>query len=212
MTYLLTQMMLYMLCALILGVILGWLFWGRLSTQLRNCQADRAKLSAELKSRGDNSVDQARIEKLEAELASSNNARNRLQDEVETLRSEASSNQNNGAGLAAGTAAPLAAVASEAAETSEAKETSKPEGLSAARNGKPDDLKLIKGVGPKLERMLNELGYFHFDQIARWSPSEAAWIDSNIEGFPGRASRDNWMAQARILASGGETEFSARNS
>lgn len=85
-----------------------------------------------------------------------------------------------------------------------------PEKLSGARDGKADNLKEIKGVGPKLEKLLNSLGIFHFDQIAGWSGDELAWIDQNIEGFKGRASRDEWVAQAKILAAGGETEFSQR--
>lgn len=87
----------------------------------------------------------------------------------------------------------------------------KPPTLAAARDGKPDDLKLIKGVGPKLEAMLHRMGIFHFDQIAAWSAAELAWVDDNLEGFKGRASRDEWIAQARILAAGGTTEFSRRH-
>ena len=86
----------------------------------------------------------------------------------------------------------------------------KPEALSAAREGGPDDLKQIKGVGPKLEKMLNSMGFFHFDQIASWGPDEVAWVDDNLTGFKGRVSRDDWVAQAKILAEGGETEFSKR--
>jgi len=76
----------------------------------------------------------------------------------------------------------------------------KPEGLDAARNGVPDDLKLIKGVGPKMEKLCNSLGYYHFDQIAAWTPSEVAWVDDNLEGFKGRVTRDSWVAQAKDLA------------
>jgi len=86
----------------------------------------------------------------------------------------------------------------------------KPATLSAARGGKADDLKQIKGIGPKLETMLHGMGFFHFDQVAAWTTAELAWVDSNLTGFKGRASRDNWVDQARILASGGETEFSKR--
>jgi NADH-quinone oxidoreductase subunit E len=73
-----------------------------------------------------------------------------------------------------------------------------------------DDLKRIKGVGPKLEAALHAVGVRHFDQIAGWTPAEVAWMDANLEGFKGRVTRDDWVAQAKILASGGETEFSER--
>jgi NADH-quinone oxidoreductase subunit E len=76
----------------------------------------------------------------------------------------------------------------------------KPAGLEAARDGGPDDLKRIKGVGPKLEKLLHSLGFFHFDQVAAWTDTELKWVDDNLEGFKGRASRDQWVAQARDLA------------
>ncbi|MFB9150779.1 NADH:ubiquinone oxidoreductase [Roseovarius ramblicola] len=86
----------------------------------------------------------------------------------------------------------------------------RPAALDAPREGKADDLKKIKGVGPKLEKLINEMGFYHFDQIAGWTEAEIAWVDDNLKGFKGRVSRDNWVAQAKILAEGGETEFSHR--
>ncbi len=87
----------------------------------------------------------------------------------------------------------------------------RPEALKAARGGQADDLKLIKGVGPKLEKLCNALGFYHFDQIAAWNASEIEWVDENLEGFKGRVSRDDWVAQAKVLSKGGETEFSRKN-
>jgi NADH-quinone oxidoreductase subunit E len=86
----------------------------------------------------------------------------------------------------------------------------KPEMLSAPRASGADNLKEIKGVGPKLETLLHEMGVYHFDQIASWSETEVAWMDQNLKGFKGRVSRDTWIAQAQVLASGGETEFSSK--
>ncbi len=86
----------------------------------------------------------------------------------------------------------------------------KPEMLEAPRDGGADDLKMIKGVGPKLEKLLNQLGVYHFDQIAGWSAGDVAWVDENLTGFKGRVSRDDWVTQARALATGIETEFSKR--
>jgi predicted flap endonuclease-1-like 5' DNA nuclease len=104
-------------------------------------------------------------------------------------------------------AAPVAAPAPAMAAPAGA---AKPLTLSAARGGQADDLKKIKGVGPKLEAMLHGMGFYHFDQIANWTAAEVAWVDENLEGFKGRVSRDGWVAQAKILAAGGETEFSQR--
>ncbi|MEM9060762.1 MAG: endonuclease [Pseudomonadota bacterium] len=89
-------------------------------------------------------------------------------------------------------------------------EGTRPEALESPRGGVADDLKRIKGVGPKLEQVCHKLGFYHFDQIAAWSTDEVAWVDSNLEGFRGRVTRDGWVAQAKLLASGGETEFSKR--
>ncbi len=80
--------------------------------------------------------------------------------------------------------------------------SAKPAGLSAARDNKPDDLKVIVGIGPKMEILLNKLGFFHFDQIAAWKSAEVAWVDDNLEGFKGRVTRDKWVAQAKLQAKG----------
>ncbi|MCG3266502.1 NADH-quinone oxidoreductase subunit NuoE [Yoonia sp. I 8.24] len=71
--------------------------------------------------------------------------------------------------------------------------------LDAARETGADDLKKISGVGPKLEGVLNDLGFWHFDQIADWTDAQVAWVDSRLK-FKGRIIRDNWMAQAKELA------------
>jgi NADH-quinone oxidoreductase subunit E len=78
----------------------------------------------------------------------------------------------------------------------------KPAALDAPRGGAKDDLKKIKGVGPKLEEQLNAMGYFHYDQVAAWSADEVAWMDENMPGLKGRVSRDGWVDQARALAAG----------
>ena len=63
-------------------------------------------------------------------------------------------------------------------------------------------------MGPKLEALLHRLGFWHFDQIAAWTPTELAWVDANLDAFNGRATREDWVGQAKLLASGGETEHS----
>ncbi|MDA5094083.1 NADH-quinone oxidoreductase subunit E [Aliiroseovarius sp. KMU-50] len=83
----------------------------------------------------------------------------------------------------------------------------KPRTMKAPRKAGADDLKQLKGVGPKLEQTLNELGFWHFDQIAKWGADEIAWVDDNLK-FKGRIERDGWIEQAKILAEGGETTFS----
>ena len=80
-------------------------------------------------------------------------------------------------------------------------EGKKPRTMSAPRKSGPDDLKLISGVGPKLEGVLNALGFWHFDQVSKWTADEIAWVDSNLK-FKGRIERDNWVDQATKLAKG----------
>jgi NADH-quinone oxidoreductase subunit E len=99
-------------------------------------------------------------------------------------------------------AKPVVAEAAAVAATPE----SKPELLTAARDGKGDDLGLIWGVGPKLAKMLNEMGVWHFDQIASWKAEELAWVDARLTGFKGRATRDDWVSQAKKLATGWRPE------
>jgi predicted flap endonuclease-1-like 5' DNA nuclease len=65
--------------------------------------------------------------------------------------------------------------------------------------GAPDDLKLIVGVGPVLERMLYQLGVTTYRQIARWTERDIDDFDARLHEFPGRIRRDGWVTQARAL-------------
>ena len=62
-----------------------------------------------------------------------------------------------------------------------------------------DDLKQLKGVGPKLAEMLNAMGIYRFEQIAGFSEANLAWVDQNLTSFKGRPLRDDWVAQAKAL-------------
>jgi len=189
MFYLLVQMALYMLVTLALGIWLGWLLWrkgyihdvlglfGMQSDQPSNLN-NSADLAGDYKKlRDENS-------KLASDLSRANSERNTLQNDLDACRAASRSST---------APAPVAAVASAGVAAS------KPAGLSAPRGGKADDLKEIKGIGPKLEKMLHGMGFYHFDQIAKWGKSDLAWVDDNLEGFKGRASRDNWISQASQL-------------
>lgn len=65
--------------------------------------------------------------------------------------------------------------------------------------GHADNLKKIRGVGRVLERTMNDLGVFHFRQIAGWTSSDVEWIASHIDIYPDRIERDGWIDQAREL-------------
>ena len=200
MSYLLTQMFLYMLVTFLLGLFLGWLFWRYGKPTQASFDALQTERNALVKERDDLQVnlDACRTRSTEERMA------------VEALRADKIDLQGRidrmdvdriavptdpvSAAIPAAVAAPIAA------EAAPAMSESRPEGLSAARGGVPDDLKEISGIGPALETMLHGLGYYHFDQVASWTEAEEAWIDDNLEGFKGRVSRDNWIEQAKALA------------
>jgi predicted flap endonuclease-1-like 5' DNA nuclease len=66
----------------------------------------------------------------------------------------------------------------------------------------PDNLALLKGVGPKLNTLLKSLGVTSFEQVANWSTADIADIDSRLGTFAGRIGRDNWVDQAKLLVAG----------
>ena len=99
------------------------------------------------------------------------------------------------------------AIAAEAAERAAAADAvgARPVGLLAAdaalhasADGKPDDLELIKGIGPVNAKRLHELGIWHFAQIAAWTPENVAWVGSYM-AFPGRIEREHWIDQAKAF-------------
>lgn len=97
------------------------------------------------------------------------------------------------------------AISARIAESHSSK-TERPKGIAQARSGKADNLQRISGIGPKNERTLHSLGFFHFDQIAGWSDEEVAWVDDHLK-FNGRIIREEWILQAGLLAEGKEDEF-----
>lgn len=212
--FLMGEIWLLLLLAALLGLFAGWLIWGRRGTNDKATD-ETASLRSALDSCTAKGHDQtARIAALEGDLAA------------------AKAKTTDGAAQASATAAGLTlkaapaptaktsnaeptkettpkqtapnseAAKSESGETTAPKLADKPQGLTKARNGMPDDLKLIKGVGPKLEALCNKLGFYHFDQIASWTAKEVAWVDDNLEGFKGRVTRENWVQQARDLMNG----------
>ena len=82
----------------------------------------------------------------------------------------------------------------------------RPRGLSQARGGKPDQLQRMAGIGPKNEKVLHNLGFFHFDQIATWTAEQIVWVDDHLR-FNGRIDRQQWVKQAELLARGDDQEF-----
>lgn len=208
--FLLGEIWVLILLAALLGLLAGWLIWGRRSSV--TVQGDASGLRADL--HACHRLNDERAERIAAlEAAEASHART-----VADLETQLAS-------VPASAAVSAAAAIPEAEDTEEAPtgvdydgdgviegadEGTKPMTLDAPRDGFADDLKQVKGIGPQLEKLCNSLGFYHFDQIAAWTSDEVAWVDANLEGFKGRVTRDNWVEQAKVLAAGGSTEFSDR--
>ena len=86
----------------------------------------------------------------------------------------------------------------------------KPDAVRGAASGEnADDLKRIRGIGVLIEKRLNAMQIVSYDQIANWTSGDIDRVSQTLD-FKGRIERENWVEQARILSSGGNTEFSRR--
>ncbi len=187
MGYLLTQLFFYIICALLLGFFLGWVIWGwrnrtsegdgnasleqALKAHQQECQAEKAKLQTVIDEQA------AALEQARADLAA-----------VPAMPEPAPP-------------VPAAPPAPAAQETAGKFTTTapKPASLYETRPAEVDDLKEIKGIGPVMERILNEKGCYHFKQLANFSPQDIEWVSAAIETFPNRIERDQWVEQAKTL-------------
>ncbi|MGX5827429.1 NADH-quinone oxidoreductase subunit E [Mesorhizobium sp. 43Arga] len=137
-----------------------------------------------------------------APLHSAANA-NKAAPEVEKV-----SKQRNGPKAKAEPASAFKAPEAKAPEAKPAKpsleDKNRPAGID--RPAAVDDLKLISGVGPKIEGVLHTLGIFTFTQVASWNKAEREWVDGYLS-FHGRIERDDWVKQAKALAKGGVAEY-----
>lgn len=107
-------------------------------------------------------------------------------------------------------AAPVAAPVVAAAPAAEPAKSAGPVRLTGARGGKADDLKEIEGIGPAMEKLVNGMGFYHFDQIASWTEADVAVVDGEMKSFKGRIARDKWVAQAKIVVTEGLEAFRER--
>lgn len=79
-----------------------------------------------------------------------------------------------------------------------------------APSGAADELTRMKGVGPKVAALLNDMGIIRFDQIAAWNDADVARVDAQLGAFKGRIARDQWVEQARLLAAGDTAGYEAK--
>lgn len=73
-----------------------------------------------------------------------------------------------------------------------------------------DDLRKIKGLGPKMLTVLHALGVTSYAQIAGWSDADLDDLDTRLGAFAGRPRRDNWVEQAKLLSSGDTGAYEAK--
>ncbi|MCP1335921.1 helix-hairpin-helix domain-containing protein [Futiania mangrovi] len=132
----------------------------------------------------------AAIDELRQKLMACESERARALAEVDRLK---------GAGAAARAPAAPSARLLESEAAARAAATGIP---AADADAAPDDLTRIKGVGPKLAGLLNELGVFTFAQVAAWTQADIDRVDERLGSFKGRIRRDDWVAQAKTLAKG----------
>jgi predicted flap endonuclease-1-like 5' DNA nuclease len=76
--------------------------------------------------------------------------------------------------------------------------------------GESDDLRKIKGIGPKLVTTLHALRITRYAQIAAWTDADLDALDAQLGAFAGRPRRDAWVEQARLLSSGDTTDYEAK--
>ncbi|MFU7529407.1 helix-hairpin-helix domain-containing protein [Qipengyuania sp. ASV99] len=88
--------------------------------------------------------------------------------------------------------------------------TTAPAPTATLASNTPDDLRRIKGVGPKLATLLNEQGITSFVQIAAWDAADIERVDAVLGRFAGRITRDQWTEQAKLLSAGDEAGFAAK--
>ncbi|ESY76034.1 NADH-quinone oxidoreductase subunit E [Mesorhizobium sp. M0051] len=140
-----------------------------------------------------------------APLHSAANA-NKADPEVEQVSKQRSGPKNKAEPATAFKAPEVKVPAAKAAKPSKPslEDKNRPAGID--RPALVDDLKLISGVGPKIEGILHSLGIFTFAQIASWKKVEREWVDGYLS-FQGRIERDDWVKQAKALAKGGVAEY-----
>ncbi len=80
-----------------------------------------------------------------------------------------------------------------------APEGKKPRSMSKPRAAGPDDLTVISGIGPKIHGQLNQMGIYHYDQVADWKKPECDFVNGGLR-FKGRIEREEWVKQAKALA------------
>jgi predicted flap endonuclease-1-like 5' DNA nuclease len=219
------QIVVFLIVTAALGFVIGWVLRGarlegarpevprpggteadladqrdRLRSELQAARDDHAKAAAALADSQQLAEARAsRVRELEAAEAGSRQRVADLEDELSRAKAAAANPSPEVERLAA--AAPTAArPMRDLAAPAAALAGAAPQGL-AAPEGAPDDLQQISGIGPGIEKILHDLGIYHFRQIADFTSDNVAWVNQRLR-FKGRIEREDWIGQARKLAAG----------
>jgi len=218
MTYLLFQMLFYLVGALLLGLLLGWILWGRRGAdapEVGRLRDENNRLARELAAYGE-----ARAG-LERAAPSNNSPAEAIADTApaEPARPSAEAEQAQSQPVAALMSVPAKAQPKKMPKTqaaekpvAAAKASSAPKAAPAKKPKpmvQPDDLRRIVGIGPVNERLLHGEGVRTFAQIAKWTAAEVRRIEAVLQ-FDGRIERERWIEQAALLAAGKEQDFAQR--
>lgn len=182
--------------------------------EARKAEEDAARREAEARAAREKAAAEAEKRKAEEEearrLAAAAEKAAAEKAAAERLAAEKAATAKSEDEDVADAAARLAALPANAGPAEKADAVgSRPVGLTTPRGGAADDLKRIRGIGKVNEKKLHDLGIYHFDQIAAWADKEVRWVGTFLS-FQGRIEREDWVAQAKVLAEGGETKFSKR--
>lgn len=193
--FLLAEIWVLLLIALLAGLLIGWLIWGRRPSE--PFSGLTAELTAMSPRERERLAAKARGEVLDDLPPMTVGARGYVRPSA-----LARANEQEAAAHAITQPAPSSPPAERPLRPAQeqGQPGHRPQGLSEPLDGLPDDLTKISGIGPKLAQLCNDLGFWHYDQIAAWTEAEVAWVDDNLEGFHGRVSRDGWVEQAKALA------------
>lgn len=191
------------------GIIIGLLL-SRLGPSRRRAAVAVAELG---QARAEIATRDARIAQLERDVAASRDQVRPLSDEVDRLRRENAKRVTTTAAPvvpAAGLDMTAPAMAGGVIEPAPVPSTEPLPAFLDAPRGTADNLTLMKGVGDRFAARLNEIGVFHYRQIAGWSPADVGIADAKLDTFRGRIERDQLVEQAKLLAAGRTTEYEAR--
>jgi predicted flap endonuclease-1-like 5' DNA nuclease len=191
MRWLLAEMWIYLGLAFILGMAAyRWIFGGGANLSAEDLSAELASVRTRYEEREtERRRLHARIAELTSQVEEARKEARSAEADARSARTEAD------AAKMAAAAAIRAARREPEAQVAGAEPTSF---MAALREGAPDDLTRIRGVGQKMEATLNGLGIYYYRQIADWSDAEIAQMDAKLK-FPGRIDRDDWRGQARRL-------------